>query len=133
MNNFECVVAVLSAHRDARAWADHAVANDLLEQLGLDPEADAKNAKPVIDPNMLTEDQVKAAEDAADVAVKKAKEAREALSKQEHNEVDAEEQQRKAAAVERDAEVAREEQARTDSNRAQMAAQGQSVPPGPQY
>lgn len=40
MNNLECVVAVLEKHREARQWADLAVAGDLLTQLGVDPAAD---------------------------------------------------------------------------------------------
>lgn len=34
--NYECVISVLATHREARRWADEAVAIDLLAQLGLD-------------------------------------------------------------------------------------------------
>ena len=82
MNNMECVVAVLASHREARHWSDEAVALDLLAQLGLDAQGEAKHAAPVIDPNMVTEDQVVAAEAAAKEATDKARAAREALDAQ---------------------------------------------------
>lgn len=50
MNNLDCTLSILEAHRNARAWSDSAVANDLLNQLGLDPKADAANPAPVVDP-----------------------------------------------------------------------------------
>lgn len=36
MTNLERVVAVLERHREARRWADEAVARDLLAELGVD-------------------------------------------------------------------------------------------------
>lgn len=82
MTNLECAIAVLASHRDARRWTDEAVALDLLAQLGLDAAGEAKNPAPVIDPAMITEDEVAAAENMAKEAADKAKAAREALDKQ---------------------------------------------------
>lgn len=81
MNNHDCIVAVLVAHREARHWTDEEVAHDLVAQLGLDPVGDAANAKPVIMPG-ITEDEVVAHETAAQQAVDKARAAREALEAQ---------------------------------------------------
>jgi hypothetical protein len=78
MTNLECVVAILAAHREARMWDDAAVAADLVAQLGLKPDGNAANAKPVVAPG-ITEDEVKAHEAAAAEAVAKAKASREAL------------------------------------------------------
>lgn len=89
MNNKECIVAVLTAHREARAWDDNAVASDLISQLGLEADGDAKNARPVINPDLMTEDQVKAAEAAAKQATDKARVAREALENQDKHKNDA--------------------------------------------
>ena len=108
MNNMECVVAVLVAHREARHWTDEAVAMDLVAQLGIDPVGEAKNAKPVV-ASGITEDEVMAHEAAAKEAVAKATAAREALNAQAEEEdkakVDAAEEQAKAAAVQREAEL----------------------------
>lgn len=82
MTNLECVVAVLASHREARGWTDEAVALDLLAQLGLDSAGEAKNATPAVDPTLITEDEVLAAENAAKEATDKAKAAREALDAQ---------------------------------------------------
>lgn len=49
MNNLECAIAVLAKHREARQWADDVVAADLVAQLGLDPQGNAKNAIPVVE------------------------------------------------------------------------------------
>ena len=49
MNNMECAVRCLESHREARGWTDSAVATDLLAQLGLDPEGEAKNAVVPVD------------------------------------------------------------------------------------
>lgn len=65
MNNFDCAVAVLARHREARHWTDDAVAADLVAQFGLDPTGNAEHATTVIDPHLVTEDQVAAAEAAA--------------------------------------------------------------------
>ncbi len=70
MNNLDCTKTILEAHREARAWDDSAVAGDLLNQLGLDPMADAKNPKPVVDPE---ETEVATAEAEAKAAADKAK------------------------------------------------------------
>lgn len=35
--NYESVVSVLAAHREARRWSDEAVAADLCARLGIDP------------------------------------------------------------------------------------------------
>jgi len=59
MNNLDCIVTALEEHRVARAWDNNAVAFDLLNQLGLDPTADAKHPKPKI---ALDETAVAAAE-----------------------------------------------------------------------
>jgi hypothetical protein len=82
MNNLECAVAVLSSHREARQWADEAVAADLLDQLGLDAAGEAKNARVVINTPLITEDEVVAAETAAKEAADKAAAARAALDAQ---------------------------------------------------
>jgi hypothetical protein len=82
MNNMECAIACLTAHREARGWTDQAVAADLLAQLGLDPEGEAKNAVVPHDPTMITEDEVVAHETAAKEAVDKAKAARDKLHAQ---------------------------------------------------
>jgi hypothetical protein len=81
MNNRECVVNVLASHREARQWTDEAVADDLLRQLDLDPEGEAKNAAPVVDPG-ISEDEVRAHEEAAKQATDKARAAREAFDAQ---------------------------------------------------
>lgn len=82
MNNIDCIIAVLRSHREARAWTDEAVALDLLAQLGLDFDGDAKNARPAADPSLMTEEEVQAHETAAKQAADKAKEAREKLTAQ---------------------------------------------------
>lgn len=38
MTNLERVVSVLERHREARRWADEAVARDLLAELGVDAD-----------------------------------------------------------------------------------------------
>lgn len=81
MNNLEATIAVLAAHREARQWSDDAVAADLVAQLGLKPDGEAKNAKPVVMPG-ITEDEVVAHETAAKEAVAKAEAARAALKAQ---------------------------------------------------
>ncbi len=49
MTNIELVVSVLAAHREARRWADEAVAVDVLARLGLDAEAESAPAAVVVD------------------------------------------------------------------------------------
>lgn len=47
MTNLELAVAILAKHREARRWADEAVAVDMLAQFGVDPagiEADQQHA-----------------------------------------------------------------------------------------
>lgn len=83
MNNHDCAVAVLEAHREARRWTDDAVAADLLAQLGLDPSAEAKNAVLPAAPG-ITEDEVVALEAAAKEALDKAHAARAELHGQVH-------------------------------------------------
>jgi hypothetical protein len=68
MNNRECVLAVLTKHREARAWDDGAVADDLLMQLDIDPTAEAKNATKV----RADTDALAAEIAAAEVAAKEA-------------------------------------------------------------
>lgn len=82
MNNRECVIAVLTAHREARNWSDESVADDLLAQLDVKPDAEAKKARPVVNQDMVSEDEVAAVEAAAKQAADKAKEARDALNAQ---------------------------------------------------
>jgi hypothetical protein len=82
MNNLQCVIAVLSRHREARKWADEAVATDVLAQLGLDASGEAEHAVIVIDPTLVTETEVVAAELAVKEATDKAKAARAALDAQ---------------------------------------------------
>lgn len=74
--NRECVVATLASHRQAGQWTDESVADDLVAQLGLRPDADAKNAKPIVDPSLMSEDEVIAAEAQAKEVSDKAKAAR---------------------------------------------------------
>jgi hypothetical protein len=81
MNNLECVIRVLESHREARRWADEAVAHDLLAQLDLDPTGEAKKAAPIVSPD-ITEAEVLAHEAAAKEATDKARAAREALNAQ---------------------------------------------------
>jgi hypothetical protein len=82
MTNLECVVHALAKHREARRWDDMAVADDLLAQLGLDPAGDAVHAAPLVDPALVTEEQVVAAETTAHEATEKAANARAALDAQ---------------------------------------------------
>lgn len=82
MTNLECVIAVLASHREARRWADEAVALDLLAQLGLDAAGDAAHAAPVVDPSLVTEDEVVAAETEARQALETAQAKRQALNAQ---------------------------------------------------
>lgn len=82
MTNLECVVAVLTSHREARKWTDEAVAHDLLAQLGLDATGGAAHAAPVVDPSLVTEAEVVAAETVAKEARAKAMAARNALEAQ---------------------------------------------------
>lgn len=79
MDNLECAMAVLVAHREARQWDDRAVAVDLVAQLGLDWAGEAKYAKPVSAPG-ITEDEVLAHEAAAKEAMDKAAAARAELN-----------------------------------------------------
>lgn len=81
MNNLECVMNILAAHREARMWTDEAVARDVMVQLGLDAEGEAAHATPVIMPG-ITEDEVKAHEAAAKEATDKAEAARAAFEAQ---------------------------------------------------
>lgn len=86
MTNLECVCAVLAAHREMRMWDDQTVATDLVTQLGLDPDGEAQNAKPVAP--TITEDEVVALEAAAQEAADKAHAARDALNAQNAEEAD---------------------------------------------
>jgi hypothetical protein len=79
MNNMECVVGTLARHREARMWSDDAVAADLLAQLGLKPDAEAKNAIEPPDPDVMAEHEVAAFELAAKEASDKATAARQAV------------------------------------------------------
>jgi hypothetical protein len=81
MTNLECAVLVLASHREGRKWTDEAVSADLLAQLGLDPAGEAKNAAPIVSPD-ITEAEVLAHEAAAKEAVDKAHAARDALNAQ---------------------------------------------------
>lgn len=110
MNNLECVVATLVRHREARGWTDDAVATDVLAQLGLDVAGDAAHATPAVDPSLVTEDEVVAAETAAQEAVDKAKAARDALNAQ----VEAE-------ARTKEREAADQANAATDARKAALA------------
>lgn len=79
MTNLECAIAVLMSHREARGWTDEAVALDLLGQLGVEAAGEAVHATPVVDPSLVTEAEVVAAEATAQEAVDKATSARAAL------------------------------------------------------
>jgi hypothetical protein len=99
MNNIECVVAVLARHREARHWTDEAVAANLLAELGLDPTDKAAHATAAIDLAQVTEDQVTAAEKAAEQADETARELRARLNDQNTGtepETDAEDAKREA-------------------------------------
>jgi hypothetical protein len=82
MNNHEAVVATLARHREARQWSDDAVARDLMQQLDLNPTGEASKARLLVDPALITEDEVVAHETAAKVAHQKATEARAKLNGQ---------------------------------------------------
>jgi hypothetical protein len=117
MNNLECVVSVLAAHREARMWNDVAVAADVVAQLELDPAGEAKNAKPVTMPG-ITEDEVLAHETAAKDAVAKAEAARAAL------EAEKADNAAKAEVVFHDAEATRSQaEAARQAQQAAMNAQ----------
>lgn len=79
MDNLECAMAVLAAHREARQWDDRAVAMDMLVQLGMKPDGEAKNAVAPVPPG-ITEDEVLAHEAAAKEATDKAAAARAELN-----------------------------------------------------
>jgi hypothetical protein len=81
MNNRECALAVLTKHREGRAWTDEAVADELLAQLDLDPTAVAEKA------SLVTEEQAAAAEAAAKAAADKATSLRQAVKKPGQTEV----------------------------------------------
>lgn len=106
MDNLECAMAVLAAHREARQWDDRAVAVDLVAQLGLDWAGEAKYAKPVAAPR-ITEDEVLAHEAAAKEATDKAAAARAELNArlaaEDQAKADAATDQAKAAKDTRDA------------------------------
>jgi hypothetical protein len=107
MNNREAVIAVLVSHREARAWTDEAVADDLLKQLDLKPTGEAKKAIPAVDPSLVTEAEVVAHEAAAKEAIEKARVARATLNAQAETEdkarLDAAADQAKSAQAARDA------------------------------
>jgi hypothetical protein len=109
--NQQAAVNVLEVHRTSGTWTPETVAADLLAQLSLDPGAPAKNAKPIHDPNAITEDEVVAHETAAQIATDKAKAARAEL-----------EAQKKAAADEAKAASAEDKQAAYAASRAQQPA-----------
>lgn len=98
MNNHECVIRVLTSHREARGWTDEAVCSDLLAQLGLDPADEAKNAAPAVDPG-ISEDEVRSLEAVAKEATDKAEAARAAFNAQQADpEAEAKAQQQQAEA-----------------------------------
>jgi hypothetical protein len=66
MTNHEVAVGILHRHRRANTWTDEAVADDLLAQFGLKPDAEAKNAP--VHPDSITDEHVAAAEAAAKAA-----------------------------------------------------------------
>lgn len=80
MTNLELIVALLERHRYARAWDDTVVGRDLLERFDIPPDGEA--AKPIADPNLVTDDEVAAAELAAHDAAKVAADKRAALDAQ---------------------------------------------------
>ena len=82
MTNLECVMNILASHREARKWDDHAVAVDLVAQLGLKPDDVAENAIVPVNPALVTEAEVVDRETAAKEATEKAKWARAALDAQ---------------------------------------------------
>jgi hypothetical protein len=55
--NREVLVHTLATHRHGRAWTDEAVADDVLQQLGVDPAGEAKHARSMPQ-NGLSEDEV---------------------------------------------------------------------------
>jgi hypothetical protein len=130
MTNLECAIAVLTRHREARRWADEAVAADLLARLGLDPAGDAAHAAPVVDPSLLTEDEVAAAETAAEEATGKAKAARATLNAQAAAE-EADDQRRIDAADR--AMAARETAAQQEATQAQADVAQQHADPDPAF
>ena len=119
MNNQECVVATLARHREARAWTDEAVAADLLAQLGLKPDADAKNAIEPPDPDVMAEEEVRALEAAAKEASDKATAARQAVMAKAADEAKAKADE--AAATAKATQAARDAKAKDDQTAAQTA------------
>lgn len=98
MNNLDCVMNAIEAHRIGGQWTNEAVARDILGQLGLDTNAEAKNAAPPLpDPNIVTEDEVAQAELAAKQAQDKADEARAKLAAQQAEAAADDEAAKKAA------------------------------------
>lgn len=91
MSNLECAFQVLENHRLAGNWTPRTVAMDLLEQLGLKPHDDAANAKQVMAPDEVTEDDVTAAETAAKAATDKAEKTRAKLEDQRAKEAESRE------------------------------------------
>jgi hypothetical protein len=72
MNNLEAAFNTLERHREARAWDAKIVAADLLNQLGLEPSAEATNATVHVEPvDVPTAQEVADAEASAQHAMDK--------------------------------------------------------------
>lgn len=127
MNNLDCAIAVLAAHREGRQWDDRAVAMDMLAQLGLKPDGDAKNAVVPVPPG-VTEDEVLAHEAAAKEAVDKAAAARAELNAR----LAAEDQAKADVAADqaKAAEDAREAAAKDAAGKSAAAAKTDAPKPG---
>ncbi len=49
MTNLEMAIEVLAAHREARQWADEAVARDMLDRFGIDADGEVKGDEPEVE------------------------------------------------------------------------------------
>lgn len=129
MNNMDCVVSTLARHREARMWDDGVVAADLLAQLGLKPDADAKNAIEPPDPDVMSEEEVIVLEAAAKEAADKATAARQAIMAKAAEEAKAKADE--AAATAKAAQAARDAKAKDDEAAAKTAQAARDPAPRP--
>jgi len=106
ITNLEAAIAVLRRHREARKWNDEAVAHEMMAHLDVAPDGKAAKAPVMVDPNLVTEEDTVAAEEAAKVAVDKATAMRGEINKRARAEDDA-----KAEAAVAHAKAARDEDA----------------------
>ena len=116
ITNLEAAIAVLRRHREARKWNDEAVAHEMMAYLDVAPDGKADKAPVMVDPNLVTEEDTVAAEEAAKLAVDKASSMRGEINKRARAEDDA-----KAEAAVAHAKAARDEDAARDEAAEQQA------------